>query len=89
MTIAIASNSLSPALTAANAAVRSAQTGQRTIAVLGDLALEGRAHVEVLEDRADPLDVLGPKGRGRREERVEFGARLRRRLLERENDGER
>src|SRR5229473_184856 len=44
---------------------------QRAVAVLRDLALDTRPHVELVEDGADLLDVLRRQRRRRREERVE------------------
>src|SRR5712692_5287841 len=62
---------------------------QRAAAMRVDLAVEERSHAEVVEDRADPVDVLRRQWRLRREELVELRAHAWRRALEREHDRQR
>src|SRR5439155_18071199 len=62
---------------------------QRAAAVRLDLAFEHRSHAEVVQDRADPVDVLRRKRRLRREQLVQLSANARRRTFEREHDRQR
>ena len=50
------------------------QEMQRAAAVRFDLAFEHRSHAEVVQDRADPVHVLGRKRRLRREQLVQLSA---------------